>query len=90
MHLKASSDISLIADANLVLLSVKSPDTEPVIRSIASILPFDTVILSLQNGVSIVPMAKTFYPAVVYVAAGMNGYRTVKHHGRGKLVLGIY
>lgn len=93
VHLKASSDISLLADADLVLLSVKSPDTEPVVRSIDSILPSHSVILSLQNGVANVPIAKTLitnsvYPAVVYVAAGMNGHRTVKHHGRGELVIG--
>jgi 2-dehydropantoate 2-reductase len=93
VHLKASSDISLLADADLVLLSVKSPDTEPVIRSIDSILPSHSVMLSLQNGVANVPIARTFianavYPVVVYVATGMIGHRTVKHHGRGELVLG--
>jgi len=93
VHIKASSDIALLAGADLILLSVKSPDTESVIRSISTILPSHSVILSLQNGVANVPMAKNLipnavYPAVVYVAAGMNGPRTMKHHGRGELLLG--
>lgn len=93
VRLKASSDISLLADADLILLTVKSPDTGSVIRSIASILPSHTVILSLQNGVANVPIAKKLvanpvYPAVVYVATGMEGHRTMRHHGRGELLLG--
>ena len=93
IKVKASSDLSLLRDADLVLLSVKSPDTEKTIQDIASVLPSHAVILSLQNGVANTQIASSLisnpiYPAVVYVAAGMNGHRTMKHHGRGELLVG--
>jgi 2-dehydropantoate 2-reductase len=93
VHIKADSDLDLLADADLILLSVKSPDTEKIIREIAPIVPKNAVILSLQNGVANVDIASQLIPnpvyaAVVYVAAGMMGSRTMKHHGRGELLIG--
>jgi len=93
VHVKASDDLSILRDADLVLLSVKSLDTEKTIQAIASILPSHAVILSLQNGVANVDIATKWIPnpvyaAVVYVATGMSGHRTMKHHGRGELYIG--
>ena len=93
MRIKASDDLSALGDADLVLLSVKSLDTEKTIQEIASILPSHAVILSLQNGVTNVDIATKWisnpvYAAVVYVATGMIGQRTMKHHGRGELYVG--
>lgn len=93
VRIKASSDLALLADADLILLSVKSPDTEKLVREISSIVPSQAVILSLQNGVANVQLANkcianSVYPAVVYVAAGMDGHRTMRHHGRGELLVG--
>ena len=93
VKVKASSDLSLLADADLVLLTVKSPDTEKIIRDVASILPKHAVILSMQNGIANVDIASALipnpvYPAVVYVAADMINHQTMKHHGRGELVVG--
>jgi 2-dehydropantoate 2-reductase len=93
VHINASSDLNRLSDADLILLSVKSPDTEKVIREIAPILSSHTVILSLQNGVANADIASQIVPnpvyaAVVYVAAGMIGHRTMKHHGRGELYIG--
>jgi len=93
LSIKASDDLSVLRDADLVLLSVKSLDTEKTIQAIASILPSHAVILSLQNGVANVDIATKWIPnpvyaAVVYVATGMSGHRTMKHHGRGELYIG--
>ena len=93
VHVNASSDISLLRDADLVLLSVKSPDTKKVIEDIAPILSHRAVILSLQNGVANVDIAtqiipNPIYPAAVYVACGMVGDTVMKHHGRGELLVG--
>ena len=93
VYVKASDDLSVLGDADLVLLSVKSLDTEKTIQAIASILPGHAVILSLQNGVANVDIASKWisnpvYAAVVYVATGMLGHRTMKHHGRGELYIG--
>jgi 2-dehydropantoate 2-reductase len=93
IHIQATSDLSSLSDADLILVSVKSPDTDQTIKEIASIVPSHTVVLSLQNGVSNVEIASQhlknpIYAAVVYVAAGMIGDRTMKHHGRGELYIG--
>jgi 2-dehydropantoate 2-reductase len=90
---KASADLSILSDADLVLLSVKSLDTERTLAQVQSILPSKAVILSLQNGVANIEVASKMvanpiYAAVVYVAAGMIGQRTMKHHGRGELLIG--
>ena len=93
VKVKASSDLALLRDADLVLLCVKSLDTERTLFEIKSILPNTAVLLSLQNGVANIEIAsKIFgnriYAAVVYVAAGMIGQTTMKHHGRGELLIG--
>jgi len=82
-----------LSDADLVLLSVKSLDTERTMADVKSILPSKAVILSLQNGIANIDIASKIvanpvYAAVVYVAAGMIGHRTMKHHGRGELLIG--
>jgi len=93
VRVKASSDLSALRDADLVLLSVKSLDTERIIAQVKSILPSKAVILSLQNGVANIDIASNIianpvYATVVYVAAGMIGQSTMKHHGRGELLVG--
>ena len=93
VQVKASSNIALLEDADLVLLSVKSLDTEDTLTQIKSVLPSKAVVLSLQNGVANIDIASNIisspiYAAVVYVAAGMIGQRTMKHHGRGELLVG--
>jgi len=72
---------------------VKSLDTERTLAEVKSVLPSKAVILSLQNGVANIDIASKVianpvYAAVVYVAAGMIGQRTMKHHGRGELLVG--
>ena len=93
IQVKASSDLSTLKDADLVLLSVKSLDTARTLAQVKSNLPSKAVILSLQNGVANVEIASKIitnpiYAAVVYVAAGMIGQSTMKHHGRGELLVG--
>lgn len=93
VRVKASSDLSTLRDADLVLLSVKSLDTERTLAEVKSVLPSKAVILSLQNGVANIDIASNMitnpvYAAVVYVAAGMIGQSTMKHHGRGELLVG--
>ena len=93
IQVKASSDLATLKDADLVLLSVKSLDTKHTLAQVKSILPSKSVILSLQNGVANIDIASKMianpvYAAVVYVAAGMIGQSTMKHHGRGELLVG--
>jgi 2-dehydropantoate 2-reductase len=91
--IEASSSIKDIADADLILCCVKSPDTERVMHEIKDLIKPDALILSLQNGVDNAERISQVVPnpaisAVVYVATGMGGDGHVKHFGRGELIIG--
>jgi 2-dehydropantoate 2-reductase len=91
--MQATTAPSGVADADVVLFSVKSTDTESAGRAIAPFLKPDATVLCLQNGVdnaarlqaAIAPPA---VPAVVYVASEMIGPGHVRHNGRGELIIG--
>jgi 2-dehydropantoate 2-reductase len=81
------------ADADVVLVCVKSPDTERAARELLPHLRSHARLLSLQNGVdnarrirSVVP--NPVFAAVVYVGAEMAGPGHVRHTGRGELRIG--
>jgi 2-dehydropantoate 2-reductase len=89
----ASVAVEAAGDAGLVLVCVKTPDTEEAAQSLAPHLARGAVVLSLQNGVDNVERMRAAggfeaLPAAVYVAAAMTGPGRVKHTGRGDLVLG--
>ena len=93
ISVRASASVSDAAHADLILLSVKSADTVAVAKTLAPVLRPDALILSLQNGVDncarLRPhISQTAFPAVVYVAVGMQGPGRVEHFGRGELVIG--
>jgi 2-dehydropantoate 2-reductase len=89
----ASTEPDAVAGAGLVLVCVKSGDTEAAARSIAPHLGRDATVVSLQNGVDnaarIRPLlAAEVLAAVVYVGCQMAGPGHVRHTGRGDLVIG--
>lgn len=93
VRLAASSDITAVRGADLVLFCVKSTDTDAVARQMAPLLDADALVLSLQNGVDNAEtiarhVRQTVVPTVVYVATAMPGPGVVKHYGRGDLVIG--
>lgn len=80
-------------DAELVLVCVKSGDTEDAGQELAPHLARDAIVLSLQNGVDNADrlaqvLGRPVIPAVVYVAVEMAGPGHVRHHGRGDLLIG--
>jgi 2-dehydropantoate 2-reductase len=90
---RASTEVSDIQGASLVLCCVKSSDTENAAAMMAPFLEPGASLLSLQNGVDNAgrlqaQLQRTVHPAVVYVAAEMMGPGHLKHHGRGELVIG--
>ena len=90
---KAATDTTALAAPDLVLLCVKSADTEAAGRSLAGQLRPDTSLLSLQNGVDNAQRLRAVtghlaIAAVVYVGSEMAGPGHVKHHGGGDLVIG--
>lgn len=95
VRLAASADLGAARDAQLVLVAVKTPDTEATGRELARHVAPGVPVLSLQNGVDNAERLRqaglgNAQPAVVYVAAQMTGPATVRHSGRGDLVLGRF
>ena len=82
-----------VIGADLVLVCVKSDDTEAAGAMIAPHLAPSASILSLQNGVDNAERLATLLgrpvvPVAVYVATEMVGPGHVRHNGRGDLIVG--
>jgi len=91
--ISASTEVSAVRDAEIVLFCVKTLDTEEAAKSLAPHLAPGAAVISLQNGVDNVPRIRAAaqidaFAAVVYVAAAMTAPGRVKHSGRGDLILG--
>ncbi|MBI4574524.1 MAG: 2-dehydropantoate 2-reductase [candidate division NC10 bacterium] len=89
----ASTDVEAARTAGIVLLCVKTPDTEEAARSLAPHLASGAVLASLQNGVDNVERIRAVanleaIPAVVYVAAEITAPGSLRHTGRGELIIG--
>jgi 2-dehydropantoate 2-reductase len=88
-----ATDASALAGCDLVLVCVKSADTEDAGRQMLPHLAADATILSLQNGVDNAErlsavLGRAVVPAAIYVAVGMDGPNHVRHEGRGEIVMG--
>lgn len=89
----ATTEVSGVAGADVVLFCVKSGDTEAVGRAMAPHLRPDATILCLQNGVDNPERLRAVVgcevvPVAVYVATAMAGPGHVRHFGRGDLLMG--
>jgi 2-dehydropantoate 2-reductase len=93
VHPEASTELAAAAGADVVLFCVKTTDTVKVAKKLAELLPKDSLIVSMQNGVNNAEEISAAagidaLPAVVYVAASVPAPGTVKHLGRGDIVVG--
>jgi 2-dehydropantoate 2-reductase len=89
----ATTDISAVRDAGLILFCVKSLDTETAAAAVAPYLASDAVILSLQNGVDnseriALHAGNEVIPVLVYAAANIPAPGRVRHTGGGNIVIG--
>ena len=89
----AQATASTVKDATIVLLAVKTVDTETAAAAIAPHLQKSAILVSFQNGVDNVERIHKAtgiraMPAAVYVAASMIGPGRVRHAGRGDVVIG--
>ena len=94
VRVDAATDVAAARDADVVLVTVKTPDTMAAAHALASHLRADARIVSLQNGVDnaariAAVLPQPVYAAVVYVGTYMEGPGRVRHTGRGDLVLGV-
>jgi 2-dehydropantoate 2-reductase len=89
--LKATDSAAGVAEADLVIIAVKSGDSAEAARQIAPHIAPGAIILSMQNGISnsetlSADLSRPVIPVVVYVATDMAAPGHVRHHGRGELV----
>ena len=92
IRVDASTDVAAVSGASLVLVCVKSTDTDATAADLAPHLAPGACVLSLQNGVDNAARAQAMLrravaPVVVYVACEMGGPGHVRHLGRGELVI---
>ena len=93
VRVAASTQAGAVADADVVLFAVKSPDTERSGEQMRPHLKPGALVLCLQNGVDNAERLRAVLPgvqvaaAVVYVATEMAGPGHLRHHGRGELVI---
>jgi 2-dehydropantoate 2-reductase len=93
ISVSASTELGAARDAQLVLFSVKTVDTEDTAKLLAPYLAPETNVVSLQNGVDNAERMDfaagiQAISAVVYIAAEMSAAGQVTHSGRGDLVIG--
>ena len=89
----ASTDLSALRDANVVLVCVKSVGTEAVADALAQVVSPTALLVSLQNGVDNgwrirARVLNPVVPAAVYVSVEMTGAGRLRHNGGGSLVVG--
>ncbi len=93
VRVEASTELSAVRGAEIVLFCVKTTDNAATARAIAPLLSPNALVLSFQNGVDNVEQIRAAaaieaLPTVVYVAASVPEPGRVKHVGRGDLVFG--
>jgi 2-dehydropantoate 2-reductase len=93
VKVEASTDLAAARGAEIILFCVKTTDNAETARALAKVLAKDSIIVSMQNGVDNAEQIEAAsslkaLPAAVYVAASVPAPGTVKHVGRGDLVLG--
>ena len=100
LSLQVSADPSAAADAEIIIISVKTLDTAAATARIAPHLRAHAILVSLQNGVENAAVIRqtlrsagcaampVVLPSVVYVAAAKPAPNYLKHAGRGDLVIG--
>ncbi len=91
---RASTDPAVAAEADLVLVCVKSDDTVEAAEALRPHLKREAIVVSLQNGgidnaaTLEAALGRPAIAAAVYVACEMADAGHLRHHGRGDLIIG--
>jgi len=93
VRIEASTDLTAARGTEIILFCVKTTDTAETARELAKVVAPNAAIVSMQNGVDNAEQIEAAsglkaLPAAVYVAASVPTPGTVKHVGRGDIVLG--
>ncbi len=90
---RATTDPSVVAEADVVLCCIKSTGTAQAAADITNHVRADAVVVSVQNGIGNAEVLADGLPqvdvlaSVIYVAVGMAGPGHVRYHGAGRLIL---
>jgi len=90
---EATTEMSAVRDASLILFSVKSTDTESAAGQMEPFLSADAIVVSMQNGVDNVDRIRgatkiSAVPAAVYIAVSVPEPGQIKHLARGDIIVG--
>ena len=90
---QATTEMSAVRDASLILFSVKSTDTESAAKQLELFLAPGATVVSLQNGVDNVERIRAAtnipaIPAAVYIAVSVPEPGHVKYLARGDVIIG--
>jgi 2-dehydropantoate 2-reductase len=93
VRVEAATELEAARGAEVVLFCVKTTDTAATSRALVPLLGPNALVVCMQNGVDNVEQVRSAsgieaLGAVVYVAASVPQPGTVKHVGRGDLVVG--
>ncbi len=93
VQVEASTQLTDVRGAEIVLFCVKTTDNAVTSRELAPLLAPGAIVVSMQNGVDNAEQIRAAsgieaLSAVVYVAASVPEPGRVKHAGRGDLVVG--
>ena len=94
VSITATTNMEAVRGADIVLLCVKTIDTESAAAELASHLAPRAVVLSMQNGVDNVrrifaASGVAALPSVVYVSVAMSGPAQIAKSGEAKILLGV-
>lgn len=94
IKLKATSDAQEIGKSDLIIIAVKSYDTEQAVNSISPLIAEETKIITIQNGVGnletiteVVSQGRAL-AGVTYHAATLTGEGHIKHTGSDETIIG--
>jgi 2-dehydropantoate 2-reductase len=93
IRIEATTEMSAVRDARVVLLCVKTTDTTSAARELAQFADPAASVVCLQNGVDNVDRIReatniNAIPAAVYVAVSVPEPGQIKHLARGDLIIG--
>ena len=93
VRVTATTELAAVRSAGIVLFCVKTTDTAATARALAPHLNSAALVVSLQNGAENAGVigeitGRPAIPAIVYLAAAVPTPGTVKHTGRGDLIVG--
>lgn len=93
VRVEASTELSAVQGADLILFCVKTTDNAATAQALAPFVRPGATVVSLQNGIDNTEQIRAAanidaLPAAVYVAASTPQPGHVKHVGRGDLIIG--